>query len=114
MLFILQVSLTNKVAGQIEGKVEDKRLGGVEDAAGAFFLRPLHGNVLATKEGIVPQDSHIRQADKCGNAVEDLAHARADVVAEVGPVEGQHAQFGETHAEIVEIVGGKGDLSILD
>ena len=34
-------------------------------------------------------------------------------VVEEGPVEGKHAQLGQAHAEVVEVIGSERDLQIL-
>lgn len=33
-------------------------------------------------------------------------------MVEVFPVEGEHAELGKAHADIVEVVGGEGDLEL--
>lgn len=101
---------TDEVAGQVEGKVEDEGLRGVEDAAGTLLLRPLDGDVGAAEEGVVEEDGEVAGADEGGDAPEGLTDARAGVDGEVGPVEGDHAELGEAHADVVEVVGGEADL----
>jgi hypothetical protein len=103
---------TSNVASQVEGEVENERLRRIKDTARAFFHGPLNRNILAAEESIIPENYHVRDADKGGNTVQRLAHdgAHACRGEEVRPVESQHAHLGEAHADIVKVVGGKGDL----
>lgn len=79
MFELLSALLTYKIASQIEGKVDDERLRRIEDTASTLFLRPLHGNVLATEEGVVPEDGEVASRDEGRDADENLAHAGADL-----------------------------------
>jgi len=97
----------SQVASQVESKVQDKRLWRVENGARALFLRPLHRYRCTAEEGIVEEDSQVARDDKSRNTEEHLAQSRVTSEVEERPVESQHAEFGEAHADIVEVVRGK-------
>jgi hypothetical protein len=94
----------NKVAGEVEGEVEDEGLGGVEHGARAVLLAPLDGHIGAAEEGVVKQDGQVASHHEAGHAEEHLAQPWVGGEVEVGPVEGEHAEFGEAHADVVEVV----------
>lgn len=94
----------NKVAGEVEREVEDEGLGGVEHGARAILLAPLDGHIGAAEEGVVEQDGQVASHHEAGHAVEHLAQPGVGGQVEVGPVEGEHAEFGEAHADVVEVV----------
>jgi len=99
--------IDREVASQVEGKVQDERLWRVENRARALFLRPLHGHRCAAEEGIVEEDSQVARNDKSRDTEEHLAQSRVTGEVEECPVESQHAEFGEAHSDIVEVVRGE-------
>jgi hypothetical protein len=105
-------SVANKVASQVERKVEDEGLRGVEYRACAVLLRPLHRNISAAEECVVEEDGQVARDDKSSHAPQHLAHGGLGLEVKEGPVKRQHAELGEAHAEIVEVVGGKRNLRL--
>ena len=96
-----------EVASQVESKVQDERLWRVENGASALFLRPLHGHRCAAEKSIVEKDSQVTRDNKSRDTEEHLAQSRVTSEVEECPVESQHAEFGETHSDIVEVVRGE-------
>ena len=97
-------SVDDEVASQIERKVQDKRLGRIKHGACAFLLGPLYGDGGSTKESIVEENGEVARDDESGKGEEHLAQTRVTREVEEGPVKRQHAEFGEAHADIVEVV----------
>lgn len=95
--------LTEHVRGQVHGEVEAERQRCVEHTASAFFLRPLNRHRDTAVEGVHPQDDEVSSADVSSHDVDSLAK-RGTAGRENAPVESQHADLREAHANIVEVV----------
>lgn len=102
-------SLTKNIRRLIHRKVEVERLGRVKHAASALFLRPLDGNRHAAEERVHPEHDEVDEEDVACHCVDCFAQSRA-VRREDAPVEGEHAHFGEAHADVVEVVGCEADF----
>jgi len=95
--------LTEHVRRQVHGEVEAEWQRCVEHAASALFLGPLDRHRDTAIEGVHPQDNEVSSADVSGYNVDGLAK-RGTAGREDAPVESQHADFREAHADIVEVV----------
>ena len=80
--------VNNQVASQVEREVQDERFRRVENGTRALFLRLLHGNRRAAKEGIVEEDREVAGDDEGGHSPQHLAHCWSSIEIEVSPVEG--------------------------
>jgi len=100
-------SVDREVASQVESKVQDERLWRVENGASPLLLGPLHRHGCTAEERIVEEDSQVARDDKSRDTEEHLAQSRVTSEVEERPVESQHAEFGEAHSDIVEVVRGE-------
>jgi len=95
--------LTEHVRGQVHGEVEAEGQRCVEHTASALFLGPLNRHWDTAVEGVHPQDNEVSSADVSGYNVDSLAKS-GTAGREDAPVESQHADLREAHANIVEVV----------
>lgn len=95
--------LTEQVRRQVHGKIEAERQRCVEHTASALLLRPLDRHRDTAVEGVHPKHNEVGGADVSSHNVYGLAK-RGTTGREDSPVESQHADLGEAHAYIVEVV----------
>jgi hypothetical protein len=95
--------LTENITRLVHRKIEIKRLRRIKHAAGPFLLAPLLAHRHAAEEGIHPQHDEVHEEDVSRHGVDGFAQGWA-VGGEDAPVEGEHAHFGQAHADVVEVV----------
>lgn len=72
----------------------------------------LYWYVFFIEECIILENGSVVCDNKCGYVLEDFVYVWVDFVVEVFLVEGEYVEFGKVYVDIVEVVGGEGDLEL--